>query len=113
MLTDIDISSYDGTIGSPSIASFRINEDVICVSRTSRRYNGMDGDNSSLRGSFRGTNHRATAPPTANIPNKIQNGNVHPQGINPQLMKFRGKNIIDGNMNGCDIFLFCYRAFSQ
>lgn len=38
MLTDIDISSYDDdTLGTPSVTSFRLNKDVLCIQPASLR----------------------------------------------------------------------------
>ncbi|KAL1490590.1 hypothetical protein ABEB36_013258 [Hypothenemus hampei] len=58
LLTDIDINSYDdSTLGAPSVTSYRMSRDVLCVQPP------------SLRGSFR-SNRDTSQPPkrTNNVP---------------------------------------------
>lgn len=76
VLTDIDINSYDDdTLGTPSVASYRMNQDVFCVQPASLR----------AAGSF-----RSSRSPTGAIrrPTPAQQDDQNQS----QLIKFRGKS---------------------
>ncbi|KAF5290784.1 hypothetical protein FQA39_LY14627 [Lamprigera yunnana] len=77
LLTDIDINSYnDDTLDAPSVASYRMSEDVLCIQPPSLRPSG------SFRSS-RNTTGAIKRPP------------VSQQDIQPQLMKFRERSYSD------------------
>lgn len=81
LLTDIDINSYDDdTIGTPSVTSFRLNQDVLCIQPASLRN----------AGSFRSS--RESSSGVIKRPN-----NVTPQDsiTSHQLIKFRERSYSD------------------
>lgn len=72
VLTDIDINSYnDDTLDAPSVASYRMNEDVLCIQPPSLRQSG----------SFRSSRNTTGA---------IKRPTINQQDTQPQLIKFRG-----------------------
>lgn len=92
MLTDIDISSYDGTleasndIKDASMASYhRHNDDVFSVSR--RGVTNADGE--SLRGSFRSASVAAVRRNGSPVVDAVNKRPV-PLDAASQFIKFRG-----------------------
>ncbi|XP_018320731.1 uncharacterized protein LOC108733882 [Agrilus planipennis] len=77
LLTDIDISSYDDdTLGAPSVASFRLNQDVFCVQPSTLKSSGSFKDNNR---SSTGAVKRQPAQ----------------QDSQPQLIKYRERSYSD------------------
>lgn len=57
VLTDIDINSYDDdTLGTPSVTSFRLNQDVLCIQPASLRTSGSFRSNKDTTGAIQKTN---------------------------------------------------------
>lgn len=80
VLTDIDINSYDDdTLGTPTVTSYRMNQDVLCIQPPSLRNTG----------SFRSARDSTGAVKRTN--NITQH---HHQEVTTQLIKFRGKNLL-------------------
>lgn len=77
LLTDIDINSYDdSTLGTPSVTSYRMNQDVLCIQPPSLR----------TQGSFRSTRDTANSSSKRNI--------SHPPETQCQF-KFRERSYSD------------------
>ncbi|XP_019866994.2 uncharacterized protein LOC109595986 [Aethina tumida] len=78
LLTDIDINSYDdSTLGAPSVTSYRMNEDVLCIQPPSLRASG----------SFRSARDQVPLPvrrPATNVPD-----------TQCQFIKFRERSYSD------------------
>lgn len=75
-MTDIDINSYDdSTLGAPSVTSYRMNQDVLCIQPPNLRASG----------SFRSTRDNSN---TAS-----KRSTAATEDVQHQLMKFRGNYI--------------------
>ncbi|KAK9737205.1 hypothetical protein QE152_g10908 [Popillia japonica] len=81
LLTDIDINSYDDdTLGTPTVTSYRMNQDVLCIQPPSLRNTG----------SFRSARDSTGAVKRTN--NITQH---HHQEVTTQLIKFRERSYSD------------------
>lgn len=84
VLTDIDINSYDdSTLGTPSLTSYRMNQDVLCVQPPSLR----------AQGSFRSTRDTANSSTKRNISNVPDS--------QCQFIRFRGRNFAVAHFRRC------------
>ncbi|CAG9859240.1 unnamed protein product [Phyllotreta striolata] len=82
LLTDIDISTYDdSTIGTPSVTSYRLSDDVYCVQPPSHR----------AMGSFRSSRESGTTVHHGVANASTENGNI----FDTKYFKFRERSYSD------------------
>ncbi|KAJ8916719.1 hypothetical protein NQ315_013923 [Exocentrus adspersus] len=78
LLTDIDINSYDdSTLGTPSVTSYRLNQDILCVQPPSLR----------TQGSIRSAKDTINSTTRRNI-------SIPPSDSQCQYIKFRGRCLL-------------------
>lgn len=105
LLTDIDINSYDdSTLGAPSITSYRMNEDVLCIQPPSLR----------TQGSFRSTRDAPTSMVECSRNTSSNRNNINVKtNVIPVRNAATTRNDLDNNNEFVNFIKFRERSYSD